>query len=379
MIAFSHDIFQMQRFGGVSRCIYQIARVAARTRDVTIFSGDTANAYLLDGVAEGSFGGTFAGTPADSVRGRLRGALRWEPRFARWLRDRPGTIVHRSYYAPYDLTPRGVPVVETLHDMGWERLAGLDGLQERANSVIKRRALERADAIACVSQHTLRDLAEVWPALAVKAVVIPHGVAPLSAAPVACGEDRPFFLYVGSREERKNFGVLLAALADNPPLSGVDLVCVGGGGWTAHEKGLLRDKGLTPRVRQKNLDDDELAGHFEAAIALLYPSFYEGFGMPLLEAMVNECPVISSNSTALPEAGGDGALYCPPDSVEAWREAMVRVASDSGLRADLRRRGAARARQCTWETAGRRYIRLYDELAGNAAAVWPDPIDAQSV
>jgi len=367
MIAFSPDIFQMQRFGGVSRCIYQIARVAAQSRDVAIFAGATANAYLLDGVGDGSFRGDFAGTRATSVGGRFRGAVLWEPRFARWLRGHQGTIVHRSYYAPYDLTPRHIPVVETLHDMMWERLPQSRGLGARLNSAIKRRALERADVIACVSHYTLGELTDLWPALAAKAVVIPHGVAPLSSAPLACDEDRPFFIYVGSREQRKNFGILIEALADHPRLADADLICVGGGAWSAQERVLLQDKGLASRVRQMSLDDDQLAGHFAAAIALVYPSRYEGFGMPLLEAMIHGCPVISSNCTSLPEAGGDSALYCPPDSADAWRDAMFRLASEPELRGDLRRRGTTRAQTCTWDAAGQAYVRLYDGLGGNSA------------
>jgi len=91
------------------------------------------------------------------------------------------------------------------------------------------------------------------------------------------------------------------------------------------------------------------------------------FGMPLLEAMIHGCPVISSNCTSLPEAGGDSALYCPPDSADAWRDAMFRLASEPELRGDLRRRGTTRAQTCTWDAAGQAYVRLYDGLGGNSA------------
>lgn len=363
MIAFSYDIFQMQKYGGVSRCIYEIARYAAGVREVTIYAGSTANGYLF---GHTGIEAKMVGRRTEAVSGRFRGALLWELPFARWISRNRCAVVHRSYYPLVDLLPRRIPVVETLHDMMWERAGDGGGETSRLNSLVKRRALERADAIACVSHNTLGDLAKVWPKLAEKAVVIPHGVSRLSEAPVPCDETKPFFLFVGSREQRKNFGVLLKALADNPVLRDIDLICVGGGDWSPTERTMLTGCGLAGRVRQMQLSDDALAGYFEAAVALLYPSRYEGFGMPLLEAMVHACAVISSDRTSLPEVGGPDALYCSPDSVDEWRQAMELVLTDADLRRDLQRRGLARARQFSWQSAGRRYVELYDQLAAGS-------------
>lgn len=276
--------------------------------------------------------------------------------------SRFGRIVHRTYHPVLDLLPRSAIVVETVHDL-WDFVAEDEhGPVAALRRHLKRRALARADRIICVSQSTRNYLGNLWPQLADRAVVIPHGTRRLSARPAAIHHDRPFFLFVGRRERYKNFGVLLEALSQMS--SGADLICFGGGGFSSDEQQQIVRRSLESRVHQVAGDDHALAGHYEAAQALLYPSRHEGFGLPLLEAMSHDCPVIASPLTSLPEVGGAAALYADASDANAWTSAMQLMFDDDAARGRAIAAGRLRAAQFTWPETARRHAALYQEMLG---------------
>lgn len=272
----------------------------------------------------------------------------------------PGTVVHRTYHPVADLLPRATPVVETVHDL-WDFVAPDErGPRAALRRHLKRRALHRADRIVCVSHSTRDYLGNLWPSLADRATVIPHGTSRLSDEPAPVHRDRPFFLFVGRRDRYKNFALLLDALARSG--AGADLVCFGGGPLDDGEKEAISRLGLTRRVHQRGGDDRVLAGHYQAARALLYPSRHEGFGLPLLEAMALGCPVIAAPLTSLPEVGGDAALYADADDSDAWRDAMERLTENPSARGEAIAAGRARAALFSWNAAARRHAALYAEM-----------------
>jgi len=293
--------------------------------------------------------------------GRLAGGLVNEPGFSRYVRRQHLRVVHRTYYPVADMLGHGCRTVETLHDMWDEQAAagGRPGLKSR----LKRRALQRADQIVCVSESTRREMARFWPELIDKAVVIPHGAGPLSTSPVPAGRNRPFFLFVGRRDLYKNFEIAVRALAASPALAEHELICFGGGSWSEGESARLRQLTLAGRVHQFGGSDDRLAGLYQSAVALLYPSRYEGFGLPLLEAMIHQCPVIAAPLTSLPEVGGDAAVYADADDVDAWRTQMEAIALSPSTAAQLRQAGLAQAARFSWERTARAHAEIYDRLA----------------
>ena len=174
--------------------------------------------------------------------------------------------------------------------------------------------------------------------------------------------ERPFFLFVGNRAAQKNCDVVLKALAIADTLADVALLCVGGGTFSDEEKVHIDRLGLVGRVHQRTVADDELAGLYASALALLYPSRHEGFGLPLLEAMQYDCPVVSSPLSCLPEIGGDAPLYADAADPEAWRMAMERLTLDSSAAQAARERGRRRVNHFSWDKTARQHEALYATL-----------------
>ena len=235
----------------------------------------------------------------------------------------------------------------------------------------KRLAIEHADAYACISESTRHDLLELEPAAGDKpAVVIPLGVDDFAVRPdrdvasfrVRYDVDRPYFLVVGERwgvDGYKNVGLVFRALREWPDADAHALVCVGGR--PEIEAELIR---IAPRLRVRRLalSDDELRLAYAGALALVFPSRYEGFGLPVAEAMACGCPVITTSLSSLPEVAGDAAIYVDPDDAQALREAFDAV-RDPEHRAKMIAVGAVQAACFRWEEAASTFAGLLESAA----------------
>jgi glycosyltransferase involved in cell wall biosynthesis len=359
MVVFSSDIFTSQRAGGVSRCMIELMRALdARAADYRLLVTRSTNVMIEEEQAEGWFQRHAALTPS---RPFVPASLDNE-RALRKLAAGHG-VVHRTYHPRLDLLSQRTRVVETLHDL-WDQYHGDRWSPRlRLRSLMKKRALERADLIVCVSHFTQERLVELWPDMAARSVVIHHGARPFARcaapAPAPAPADQPFFLYVGNRTLYKNFMLAVQALAAGPLLADHELVCFGGGAFTADEHDQIASLGLAARVRQVDGSDAALGDLYHSARALLYPSLHEGFGLPLLEAMLSDCPVVAAPLTSLPEVGGDAVLYADPGEVDAWTEGMTAVTRDDDLRRRLIAAGRLRAAQFSWDETARRHMEAY--------------------
>lgn len=361
MIVFTHELFAIQNYGGVTRCMIELMRALQGQRaDWQVWAGRHGNVPLNMLAEETAADRRVIGTFVGKLQGRRHATIAGEWHLSRHLARQPRAIVHRTQYPVLDLTPRRHARVATLHDMWTEQPGASRG--EQVRSRFKRRALEASDAIICVSENSRAELIAAWPHLESRAVTIHHGVRPVSTTPAAMAQPWPFFLFVGFRGPKKNLAVVLRALAGEARLAPFHLVCVGGGPLRPDEHEAIERLGLTGRIHQTIATDDELAGLYAGARALLYPSRHEGFGMPMLEAMLHDCPVISSPCSCLPEIAGDAALYCDPDRPDAWAAAMERIAFSDDEAAALRERGHARVTAFTWEENARRHMDVYRQL-----------------
>ncbi|MBV9789225.1 MAG: glycosyltransferase family 4 protein [Chloroflexi bacterium] len=174
-----------------------------------------------------------------------------------------------------------------------------------------------------------------------------------------------FLLSVGTLEPRKNIVTLIRAYAKAKDRLDLPLLIGGGKGWLYDEMfALVQELGLQQDVRFIGfIPSEQLQLYYAAATAFVYPSLYEGFGLPLLEAMSVGTPVVSSDAGALVEVVGDAALIVPATDVTQMAEALVRITQDEPLRSELRAKGLARAQQFSWQATAKQTLRWLNELA----------------
>lgn len=172
-----------------------------------------------------------------------------------------------------------------------------------------------------------------------------------------------FVLALGSRSANKNFS-LVRRLAEMLAPRGIAVVIAGGGNARVFNKGSEPAAGAT--VELGRVSDDDLALLFSRARAFLFPSLHEGFGLPPIEAMRRDCPVIASNASAIPEILGNAAILCDPADVRQWADVAEKVCSDDALRTELVARGRERVSQYTWRTSAERLMKLVTDISAGA-------------
>jgi len=280
-----------------------------------------------------------------------------------------------AYFGPAGAMPLGdvgCPAVITIHDLAiYRNRRWFPGGQSLSTRFVVPRSVLRADIVIAVSEYTAQDIVEVFGVDRARIEVVPHGVSPrfhpMSADERADARARlnlpeRFILFVGTVEPRKNLDTLLDAwvlMRDRP-----DLVVVGSWGWL-YESIKEKMSRLGPRLHHLDaVDPDELPAIYNLARALAHPAWYEGFGLPPLEAMACGTPVVVSDRSSLPEVVADAGITVPADDPEAWRKALEQVVGDTELAADLRHRGILRAAQFSWERAAQLTWRAIDDAIG---------------
>lgn len=271
--------------------------------------------------------------------------------------------------------------VVTVHDLAFltHPECALPKLVAYLSRVVPR-SLAAADAIISVSERTAEDLRRLLGVPREKITVIPLGVDPgflaeVDEQTVAAVRRKyeltgPVALAVGTIEPRKNYEGLIAAFeqARRSPDGPRTLVVAGRKGWLYDGVfAAVEQRGLSEHVRFLDyIPDSELAALYAAADVLAMPSLYEGFGIPLLEAMASGTPVVCSDAGSLPEVAGEAALVVPVGDVDALSQALVRLTGDAELRASLIRRGKDRVKSFDWDDAARAHVRVYHDTVKGA-------------
>jgi len=269
-----------------------------------------------------------------------------------------------AFFAPAGHLPllgSGAPEVVTVHDLAiYRHPEWFPGGQPLATRVVVPRSLRRARQLIAVSASTARDITDLFGVDPGRITVVHHGVSPRFQSP-AEGAERGYVLFVGTIEPRKNLETLLSAWAD--VRTSLPLLVAGGWGW--REGGIRRRiESFGDRVRLLGgVQPDELPALYAGAACLAHPAWYEGFGMTILEAMASGTPVISSNTSSLPEVAGEAALLLDPGDVDAWRDGLQRVLDDAAVRAELARQGLERAALFTWPRAAAETWAVIDRAA----------------
>jgi glycosyltransferase involved in cell wall biosynthesis len=277
------------------------------------------------------------------------------------------SLIHYTYYSDSPNWHSKLPLICTAYDMiteKWSEQLDPDGIQNRS----KLRCFERAAAISCISESTRNDLLELYPHLEPKVSVI-YLAGDLKSQPrnprISCIGDSAssYLLYVGGRGSYKNFTRLLLAFARIAPQYSWIRLKVVGAPFEAHEIDLIDSLGLRARIDScHDIADSELYSLYSKALAFVYPSLYEGFGLPLLEAMALNSPVLAAHVSSIPEVAGDAALLFNPWSVGAIYDAIVQIIRQPELREELIVKGRRRIRDFSWEKTAAQYLDLYDRV-----------------
>jgi glycosyltransferase involved in cell wall biosynthesis len=262
------------------------------------------------------------------------------------------------------MAPRKAAIVVTVFDMIHERFPQYFSPSD-TTAANKLASVRRADRVICISESTRRDLLEHVPLNPDVVSVVHLAGAPVpSVRPSRPIVDGPYVLYVGARGGYKNFEGLLCAFAGSSVLrKGMRVVAFGGGSLDAAERARVRALGLEGTVVQISGDDAALDAAYTFAAAFVYPSRYEGFGIPPLEAMARGCPVVCAANSSLPEVVGGAAEMCDAGDPESIAAAIERVVGSRAHADELRARGRARSAQFTWDRCARASYDVYRAAA----------------
>jgi glycosyltransferase involved in cell wall biosynthesis len=370
-IAFDHQAFCLQKAGGISRYFFHLAEQLALTgQDVGVFSPLYRNQYakqLPPKILYGRYVNDYPPRCADAAV-LLNGLLA-----RRQLRAWQPDIVHETYFSNtrsgLDRTPSVLTVFDMISELGLDTTAPAP---EELKRTKKYAAVKRADHVICISEHTRQDLIRLYEVAPEKTSTIHLGCElNVLAEKKDSSADRPFLLYVGLRSGYKNFTRFVQAVAACVQLKEqFDIVAFGGGPFNPVEQALIKELGLRfDQVRQLNGNDTELAEHYRGASALVYPSCYEGFGLPPLEAMASHCPVVCSHASAMPEVIGDAAEFFDPLDLDSIASAIQNVVQFQARTNDLIAKGLIRVQQFTWQRCAEQHLALYRKLSGTAATV----------
>lgn len=301
----------------------------------------------------------------------------WRSRVLRWPPQRLWTQMRLSLemlFAPPDLlyipshtlpVIHPAQVVTVIHDVGFERLPELYGKSERAyHRFAVRFALKYASEIITVSAFTKKEIMDVYRVSGEQIHVIPNGLnAARQSTPVHRNADTPYFFYLGRLERKKNTSRLVKAFAafKKQYTKPMRLILAGARGYGSDEvDAMIQQEGMEDDVRIMGwTPEKDVRVLLEQAQAFVFPSLYEGFGIPLLEAMQAGVPVLASDIPALREVADDAALFFDPASVASIAHALQQMAENSTLRTQCIERGKKRAAQFSWKkTAEQTWQRL---------------------
>lgn len=337
-ILYDYQVFSMQKFGGISRYFYNLCKYNNGIWDYKVQANYLNNVYL-DEISDNkkyfiqrSFPGKWV-----FINGYNKIDLSMN------LLKSDFDIYHPTYYY-FDRIPTHKPVVLTAHDFIHELFYGSFSKDQQKLVNIKKQAIHKADRIIAISQSTKNDLLKFYPEISEDKIdVVYHAIEWSSNERHVLSREieKPYILFTGQRWTYKNFILFSKAVA--PLLKKYDLylICTGTH-FTQKEKQHLENLDIVDRAFVIFADETELKALYENALCFVFPSLYEGFGLPILEAFASNCPVAISNTSCFPEIAGDAALYFDPNSESEIRKTVENLITFEALRNELVQKGSKR-------------------------------------
>ncbi|MEX2592690.1 MAG: glycosyltransferase family 1 protein [Anditalea sp.] len=362
-IQFDHQIFSLQQYGGISRYFSVLQDYIQDQRNMTMDRGllVSRNNYLSESVYP------MPAKLARTLVSRSR-TYSFNKRYSKFLLEKGQfDVFHPTYYDAYFLPVLKKPFVLTVHDMTHELFPEFFPVHDKFITY-KRKVIERADHVIAVSTSTRNDLQHIFGIDERKVSVVHHGFynGNIEAAVDFNPIPNPFILFVGDRSGYKNFTRFITGIT---PLLHKDkelfVICAGGGGFNLSERELLHRNRITENIIQLPVTDSQLKTLYQKTMLFVYPSLYEGFGLPMLEAFSNDCPAAVSRTSCFPEVGGEAAVYFDPYEPDDILQAIQSVIHNKEYRLLLSQKAEVQLQHFTLDSCMEKTMDIYRELGKN--------------
>lgn len=367
-VLYDHQCFVQQQFGGVSRYHYQLIKELNKLQgaEAKLSLKYSNNFYIT----EDKNLGVKKFFPSNNFYFK-RTILDYINRLSTIpvLKQGDYNIFHPTYYNPYFLKYlNGKPFIIMAHDTIHETFPEIINLIDKTLDH-KKATLYKARLIIANSYNTKNDLIRLYsiPAEKIEVVYLAASInKSLASSYLKVDLPEKYILFVGNRDLYKNFNTFI--LAVEPLLKehkDLFLICSGGSLFTNEENKFFHSKELENKILHKAADDITLATLYSNALAFIFPTLYEGFGIPALEAMNCDCPVVMSNTSSLPEVGGEAAIYFDPNNTDDMREKIKSVIINKDLRDDLILKSKTQRQKFSFEKTARQTLEVYKRLLTN--------------
>ena len=365
-LLYDHQIFSSQVYGGISRYFFELISRFSEHQEIELgfYPGYFINEYGIEKYQDKCFsyyGKKYESIPKTAKMFSLINRVKLDSFGKKFNPD----VYHPTYYEDY-LNHTHARKVVTVHDMIHEKLPEYFNANEKTRW-IKKEIVSKAEGIIAISENTKRDLMDILNVPEEKIKVIYHGSSLSSRKNrISTYIDFPFILYVGARYTYKNFKLLIETYSRSANIkNNFKLLCLGGGPFSKKEINLLEKLKVKDRVIQMSGSDDFLADLYMQTAVFVYPSLYEGFGIPPLEAMHYGCPVVASNSSSVPEVVGDAGLLFEPTCSDDLLVNLEKVLTDTELRNTLINLGYQREFNFSWDKCAEETLSFYKSLMAN--------------
>jgi glycosyltransferase involved in cell wall biosynthesis len=358
-VAFDNQIFLEQRFGGISRyfCEMFVELKQKPNIDSNIIAPLHFNKHLRDLNTNRNY---YVPTTTNKFSiNRLVNRFSNQISESRFRKFNPD-ILHKTFF--YKPQKTQFKTVITIYDMVHEKFnQNLDFIESKKISIIN------ADHIICISESTKVDLLKYYEIDEQKVSVVPFGVGKSffnDSYMIPTHQRNPELVFVGRRNGYKNFTQFVKAFAGSVKLrKNFRIIVFGGGEFNESEKNLIKDLGIESNIIKKDGSDKVLKNILSNSMAMVYPSKYEGFGLPILEAMALGTIVFTSNTSSMPEVGGDHALYFDPNSINSIQSTLEdRLVTDFNFSQDFQSNGILWAQKFSWENCASQTLNIYQSL-----------------
>jgi glycosyltransferase involved in cell wall biosynthesis len=371
-ILYDHQIFEDQKIGGISRYFVELINYNPTAKLSMKYSN---NVYLQSNkskkikiISPQKYYDNFIIPYNFKGKGRLfqyynnKLHLNQPELSIKYLKKSNFDVFHPTYYDPYFLNYiKNKPFILTVHDMIYE-LFPQYFIYDNNTITNKKTLILAANKIIAISENTKKDIIKYFPETKNKITVIYHGSSFLQLERNSPKEN--YILFTGARGGYKNFNAFLQAVTPLLIKHDFNLICTGIS-FDDQENKLINNLQIKDRISCVFASESQLVELYSKATAFIFPSLYEGFGIPILEAFTSNCPAVLSNTSSLPEVGGDAAIYFDPNSIDDMRTQIERVITSTTLQNELIKKGKEQAKKFSWEKCAKETMEVYKQLKNN--------------